>query len=241
MDNSIYVALSRQTAAFRHLDVVASNIANANTPGYKAEEVLFEAYLQGNDGNDESIAYLNDVSSYRDDSQGRMQVTNETFDVAIEGEGYFSVQTPLGERYTRAGNFQINAEGNLSTVEGYPVLSGDGQPVTIDPTLRNIVIGERGNISANGEEIGAIGVKQFANTQLLDRVGNNLYKSDVGGVPSETGFRVVQGALEMSNVSAISEMTELITVSKNVSSAAKLIESMYDLQRKTSSTFTRNR
>src|SRR4051812_9350277 len=107
MDNNIYIMLSRQMTLFRDMDVTANNIANTNTTGYSAEHILFSSYLTKdvNRGDRNSMAFAHDVSTYRDTESGPMKVTGNDLDMAIQGDGYFTVETPLGTRYTRAGNF----------------------------------------------------------------------------------------------------------------------------------------
>jgi flagellar basal-body rod protein FlgF len=238
MDNSIYITLSRQMAMFRDMEATANNIANANTTGYNAEKLMFADYLV-KDGKYKD-AYADDPLSWRDTKQGGVKTTNNTFDVAISGENaYFQLQTPLGVRYTRAGNFQVNAEGTLVNIDGYPVLGGDGGEIAIPDNARNVMINGGGQIMADGENIGDLGIMQFNDEQALKRMGNSLYSSDEAPLPSETA-RIVQGAVETSNVNPITEMVRVMELSRSTSSTAKFIEVMYDLQRKTSSTYTRS-
>lgn len=236
MDNSIYIMLSRQTAVFRNMEVTANNIANLNTPGYNAERLVFNDFLIPDvDGKN---AYTNDPTSYRDTTNGSMKTTGNQFDLAINGQGYFQVQTPLGIRYTRAGHFQIDAEGTLVNPDGYPVLGADGGQITIPENAKSVSINGAGQIAVDGEEVGQVGVMEFANEQAMVRYGNSLYSAEEEPQPSETA-RIAQGTLEMSNVSGVKEMTRVIELSRAVGSTAKFIEVMYDLQRKTSSVYAR--
>lgn len=237
MDNSIYIMLSRQTALFRDMEASANNIANADTAGYNAEKLMFSDYLVS-DGKAKD-AYANDPLSWRDTSQGSMKNTGNPFDVAISGDAYFQVQTPLGVRYTRAGNFQMNGDGTLVTPDGYPVLGGDGGEIAIPQNAREVVINGAGQITVDGEDLGQLGVMEFNDPQAMKRLGSNMYSSDETPQPSETA-RVVQGSLESSNVSPVTEMVRVMDISRATASTAKFIEMMYDLQRKTSSTYTRS-
>lgn len=238
MDNSLYVTLSRQIALFRDMDAVANNIANANTTGYNAEHLSFNSYLARdvNQGvrNDMSFAY--NPNTYRDMSGGPISVTGNDLDVAIEGQGFFTLDTPLGDRYTRAGNFRLDGSGTLVSLEGYPVLDATGQPIILPENATSIEIGELGNIKVNGEDFGAIGVVQFDNPQLLERLSGRMFKSDAAPNPAES-FRVLQGSLEGSNVQPVTELTHMLNLSHSVADTAKFIESMYDLERKTSNTW----
>ncbi len=236
MDNSIYIVLSRQTALFRDLEVSANNIANASTPGYNAQKLLFSQFLA--DDNRRKDAYANDVSDYRDTSSGSIRKTENPFDLAITGPGYFLVETPQGTRYTKAGNFQIDGDGTLMTAQGFPVLGSDASRITIAPDARSIDINGIGEIAINGEPSGQIGMVEFANEQELTRVGNTLFTTTQAATPSEQS-RMVQGAVENSNVNAVAELIRVQELSRSVGSTAKFIETMYDLQRKVASTYTR--
>jgi flagellar basal-body rod protein FlgF len=238
MDNSIYVTLSRQMAMFRDLEVTANNIANVNTAGFQAEKLIFDDYLVDGGKQERNLAFADDPMSYRDTRGGRVTQTGNSFDLAINGPGYFSVETPLGIRYTKAGNFQLNNEGQLVTLDGYKVLGDDGSAVSIPPESRNVSINGAGQISDNGNAIGQVGVFEFANEQRLERTGDTLFKTDDAPLAPATS-RVMQGYIEQSNVNGVSEMVRLLQVQKSTGNTAKFIEVMYDLQRKTSETYTR--
>ncbi len=236
MDNGIYIALSRQNALFRDMEVTANNLANATTSGYNAEKLLFENYLVKD--NRRRDAYANDVTSYRDTSSGTIKTTGNPFDLAINGPGYFLVETPFGTRYTKNGNFQIDREGTLVTAQGYPVLSNDQSRITIPNNASRVVINGIGNIDVDGNSVGQVGLVEFANEQRLDRQGNSLFTTTDPATPA-TRARIAQGAIESSNVSSISELIRVQEISRSVGSTAKFIETMYDLQRKVSSVYTK--
>lgn len=243
MDNSIYVTLSRQTALFRDMDVTANNIANVDTVGYNAEKLRFQDYLvdgeiNGRRGTD--VAYARDPESYRDTRNGAMKVTGNPFDLAINGPGYFVVDTALGQRYSKAGNFQVDAEGTIVTPQGYPVLSADGGTIVVPADARNILISDDGRVTVDGDEIGEIGVVEFENEQAMKRLGNNLYSSEgQAQLERQPTTRIVQGALEGSNVSGVHEMVRLVQLQRSVASTAKFIEAMYDMERKVSTVYTK--
>ncbi len=238
MDNSVYITLSRQLALFRDMDVTANNIANTNTTGYASEHILFNSYMTKDVNqkvrNDMAFAY--DVSSYHNLEIGAIKATGNPLDLAIASDGFFSVETPLGVRYTRAGNFQLDGSGTLVTADGNPVLSESGQHITFADDAREIKIGEAGNISVNGEEFATIGVFNFANPQLLERLDGSMFRSEVTPDAS-TDAKVMQGALASANVKPILELTHMINVSRSVANTAKMIETMYDLQRKSANTW----
>lgn len=236
MDNSIYITLSRQMALFRDMEVTSNNIANVDTPGYKAEKLMFSEHLQKDAKQKDS--YATDPLSYRDTSNGPMKMTGNPFDLAINGNAYFQVQTPLGVRYTRAGNFQVDSEGTLMTTDGYQVLGADGGQITVPQTARNIIINGGGQISADGEEVGQVGMMEFTNEQDLTRLGNSLYSAKETPLPSESA-RIVQGALEGSNVQSVTELVRVMDLSRSVGNTSKFIEVMYDLERKVGSVYSR--
>lgn len=236
MDNSIYIALSRQTALFRDLNVTANNIANVNTAGYKAEKMMFTDYLV-KDGNQNKIAFTQDLSSYRDTRAGGMKATGNNFDVAIQGEGYFTVQTPQGNRYTRAGNFQLDGQGMLVTQEGHPVVDTGGQAIQFEDEDRDIKILSTGAIVVNGEERTTLGIAQFDNEQELERISGTLYTSKNPPKPAENAV-ILDGVLESSNVEPVIELVKLTELSRSSGNTAKFIEIMYDLQRKSSTTWS---
>src|ERR1700761_5427962 len=138
MDNSLLVSLSQQLAAYRAMDVIANNLANASTPGFKREAAKFEEYVaQMRPSEDEkgsqSVSFVKDAGVMRDSSQGNIEQTGARYDLAINGKGYFAVQTAAGLRYTRDGHFSLDANGNLVTSQGFQV-QGDGGAITIAPT-----------------------------------------------------------------------------------------------------------
>lgn len=237
MDNSIYIALSRQVALFNDMEVSANNIANAATPGYNAQKLIFSDYLVKD--NARKDAYANDVTAYRDTAKGSIRMTDNPFDLAITGPGYFLVETPYGTRYTKAGNFQIDANGILMTTEGYPVLGNDNGNITIPDGVKHVVINGLGQITADGADVGQVGMVEFKNEQKMERLGSLLYNSKEEPVPAESS-RLIQGGLESSNVSAVSELVRVQEVSRSVANTQKFIETMYDLQRKAANIYAKN-
>lgn len=237
MDNGIYITVSRQAALFRDLEVTANNIANASTSGYNAQKLNFSAYLEKN-GNRKD-AYANDPTAYRDTTNGPIQLTNNPFDLAISGPGYFQVETPLGMRFTKSGNFQLDGNGTLVTVMGYPVLGADGGQITIPESAKNVDINSAGQVLADGSEVGQVGIMEFTNEQAMKRLGNSLFSSEETPQPALTA-RVMQGAIEGSNVNAVTEMVRVTALSRSVGSTAKFIDAIYDLQSKTAKTYVSN-
>ncbi|MBY0408200.1 MAG: flagellar hook-basal body complex protein [Rickettsiales bacterium] len=238
MDNSIYVTLGRQMALFRQMDVTANNLANANTTAYNSEHILFNTYLTKdiNQGVKNPLEFTNDIRSYRNREEGALSVTGNDLDLAIKGEAYFMIETPAGVRYTRAGSFERNPQGLLVTKEGHPVLDASGQQITFPDNTTSVQVGSAGNIKVNGEDFSALGIVQFDNPELMERLDNKIYKTNQNAEPA-VDITVAQGVLESANVQPITELTRMIDVSRSVTSTAKFVEIMYDLQRKTSNTW----
>lgn len=238
MDNSIYITLTRQLALFRDMDVTSNNIANTNTTGFNSEHLLFNSYITKdiNQGDRNPMAMAYNIATYRNTEEGPVRTTGNDLDLAIQGDGYFTVQTPLGERYTRGGNFRMDSTGMVTTQEGYSLLDSSGQPIILPEDTTSIEVGGLGNMKVNGEDFTTVGVVQFANPQLLERLDGRLYKSEIAPQPAEN-FSVAQGVLEGSNVQPVKELTHMISVSRAVTETAKFIETMYDLERKAANTW----
>lgn len=234
IENAQLISLSRQIALQRQLDVVANNVANINTTGFKAEQLLFEEYVmpvardQTFPNLDQPLSYVRDWATVHDLSAGAMLQTGNDLDVALNGEGFFAVQTAGGERWTRSGAFQINSNGTLVDLSGNPVL-GTGGPIQFGPEETGITIAADGAISTSAGPKGQLRLVEFANTQELSREGANLY---AGGTPvAATNTRVMQGFIERSNVSGVAEMAEMIRVTNAYQSIASLSERQDDLRR----------
>lgn len=234
MENAQLISLSRQIALQRQMDVVANNLANVNTTGFKAEQLLFEEYVEpvARDQDfpwvDQPLAYTQDWATVHDFSGGAVVQTGNPLDVALQGEGFLTVETPAGERWTRTGALQIDADGFLVTTEGHRIL-GEGGAIQFDDDDSDITIAADGAISTNDGIKGRLRLVEFSNPQELAREGSNLFS---GGIPTDGGTtRVLQGALEKSNVSGVSEMTEMIRVSRAYQSLASLMQKQDEMRR----------
>lgn len=220
MSETSYIGLSLAATLQRQLDITANNIANANTAGYKGEHVLFESYLQKDVpiGQD-AASFVNDSGSYIDTRAGALSQTGNPLDVALNGDGWFGYRTPEGQQaYGRDGSFTLDAQGNLLTTSGATVLNEGGAPIVL-PTdgIGELSISEDGSISGIGTgPLDKIGVFQIPDIQSYSRIGSNMMTAPEGAAaprPAE-GTQVVQGALELSNVNPIREMTRLIDVQR---------------------------
>jgi len=238
MDNSLLVSLSQQLAAYRAMDVIANNLANVSTPGFKRDSAKFEEYVAHvrpaeDQKGPQTVSFVKDAGVLRDSSQGNIERTGATYDVALNGSGYFQVQTTAGMRYTRDGHFSLDGNGNLVTSEGYQV-QGDGGAITIAPTDGDINIAPDGTISSVvhgiGNQLGKLKVVDFANDAALTKEGGNLYST--GQTPNaapKTTMR--QGALEASNVAPVVEISKMIEVMRAYEATATLSKSQEDLMR----------
>ncbi|WP_189424662.1 flagellar basal-body rod protein FlgF [Devosia pacifica] len=234
MENAQLIGLSRQMALRRQMDVVANNMANLNTTGFKAEEILFASYdmpvAKDRDfkRQDQPLSYVQDWATRHDLTSGAIVDTGNELDVALMGDGFLAVDTPAGERWTRSGSLQIDATGTLVDTSGNPVL-GDGGPIVFDPTETGITISAEGTIATDQGPKGRLRLVEFADPQELTREGNNLY---AGGAPLPAqDTAVMQGSLERSNVSGVTEMAEMIRVQRAYESIAGLMRQQDDLRR----------
>ncbi|MDB5505419.1 MAG: flgF [Devosia sp.] len=234
MENAQLVSLSRQIGLQRQMDVVANNLANITTTGFKAENLLFEEYVMpvAKDRDfaypDQPLSYTQDWATIHDLANGPIEMTGGEFDLAIQGDGFFTVQTDEGEKYTKSGAFLVDATGTLVTLNGDPVLSDSG-PIQFDPSEGEISISATGFVSSSAGGKGMLKLAEFDNPQELARDGNNLFS---GSTPqAATGTVVVQGALERSNVSGVSEMAEMIRVTRSYESVTSIMQKQDELRR----------
>jgi len=236
MDNSLLVSLSHQLAAYRAVDVIANNLANVSTPGFKRETAKFEEFVAHvrpaeDQKGPQTMSFVKDAGILRDTSQGNIEQTGAPYDVAIAGKGFFQVQTPAGMRYTRDGHFSLDANGNLVTSQGYQVL-GDGGAITITPNDGDINISPDGTVSSVvngiGNQLAKLKVVDFADPTTMTKEGGNLYStSQAPTVPATVTLR--QGALESSNVQPVVEISHMIEVMRAYEATSTLAKSHEDL------------
>jgi flagellar basal-body rod protein FlgF len=226
MENSLLIALSRQSTLRREMTSVANNIANMNTHAYKRESMMFEDHLMRSKGGDaimgDKLMFVRDVAQYRDQAEGSLEETGNPLDIAIHGEGFFVVETPAGNRYTRNGHFQLNQEGVLVNTDGHPVLTADGDKIETQITDTRIEISRTGQIETDQGNIGQLSIVKFDNPQNMDKVSNTLFKTTQQGEPVEQPH-VIQGKLELSNVQPIIEMTRMIDIHRSYEKAKSLV------------------
>jgi flagellar basal-body rod protein FlgF len=238
MQNALLVGLSRQVALARELDVVANNIANINTTGYKADGSLFEEFLASAARSDPSsgrVSFVQDRGTWHDLSAGPIEKTGNPLNVAIDGNAFLVVQTQAGERYTRNGALQLNGNGELVTSDGNIVL-GTAGPIVFQPTDQQIQISADGTISVregttNTDSLrGALRLVSFDNPQQLRKGANSTFTAVGGAQPKpSTTARVIQGSIEKSNVRSMVEMSRMIEITRSYTDVANLLKLQSDL------------
>jgi flagellar basal-body rod protein FlgF len=245
MENTLLVGLSRQVALEHQLDMIANNVANIDTNGFKADKTVFGEYLmpkasdQTFNGRDRQVDFVEDRTSYVDMAPGAIQRTGNPLDVAIDGSAYFTVQSANGnQRYTRNGAFQINGAGQLVTTNGDLVMGSAG-PITFQNTDHDIVISGSGIITVRegnstiDTQRGTLQLASFANPQVLQKAGANTFTAPAGVAanPPPAGTAVVQGEIEKSNVNGVAEMSRLIEITRSYSDIANILSQEGDLRK----------
>jgi flagellar basal-body rod protein FlgF len=219
-----YVAISAQRAMEVKLDVIANNIANMNTAGFRAAGVRFSQEMA--QVGDAQVVYASPGDSYVIRQQGPITHTGNALDVAVDGDGWFGLETPQGTVYTRDGRFHMTAEGELRSVNDYAVVDAGGSPIVLDPAAGPVLIGENGTISQGGRQVGSIGLFLIPEDARLARYDNSAVKSDKEPDPVEdmTANSVRQGYVEGSNVNPILEMTRMIEASRAFDMASAAVQ-----------------
>ena len=243
MSGEIYMAAAAAMAYEKRLEVVANNLANVNTAGFKRDEVDFQAYLLSDAGSalpvdppypdpGTAASFWIDYRSRTDFSPGPMKQTGGVTDLALNGKGFFSVQTPEGVAYTRRGNFGLDAEGVLVTQEGWPVLGESGEIRVGGGRGRGaaagIIVGEDGTVRAGGADLGRLRIVDVAETDALVKTGDGYFKA-AGGEAAEQPLenpRVAQGFLEMANVQTVQMMVEMIEILRGYESYQRTMRSI---------------
>lgn len=213
MDNATYATLTRQSGLMRELQIVANNIANASTTGFQAEGMMFSEFVARTGGEYDSLSMATARVRETIHTQGSLSQTGGPFDLAIEGDGYFLLQSANGPRLTRAGSFTPNENGDLVTMDGNPVLDAGGAPVFIPTGAGPVGIAPDGTISAGGQPVGQIGIVVPTDPLKMLREGSVLFDAQGGYEPADNG-RMLQGFLEDSNVNPIIQIGRMIEVQR---------------------------
>lgn len=228
MRESVYSALFGALSNEHRLDAISNNLANVNTTGYKKDANAFHDTFQrfAHDYVTDTRQHLQDQhlwpnpyvqarprlsGQYCDLSQGSLQSTGNTLDVALSGDGFFKVRTPNGDFMTRGGSFKLASDGRLITEQGFEVL-GDGGPITL-PRDNKIVIDANGAITADGDQLGNLDIVSVSDPKALEKAGQNLFQIRKGSTATEvppTAVSVQQGYLEKANVEIVGELVNMM-------------------------------
>lgn len=225
MPDGLYVGLSAQIALENRLATLADNVANATTPGFRAANVRFEELLSA--GRARGVAFVSPGAEFFSGVAGEMKTTGNPLDFAIGGDAWFAVSTPAGTVMTRDGRFKLDASGMLTTLDGDPVLDAGGAPIQLNPTGSPPVAGADGILRQDGRLAGSLGLFSFTPGSASQRHGPSgfLAAGSPEALVDRPDVRVVQGAIEGSNVDAVTELARLITVQRSFENAAALISS----------------
>ena len=220
MQNGLYVALSAQVALERRLETIAANVANMNTPGYRADGVSFEAQIAK--AGENRVSYVAAGSGFISRRTGALVSTGNPFDVAVQGDGWMAVNGPTGVIYTRDGRMRLSETGALENLVGAPVLDAGGAPIQLDPAGGPPTIAADGMINQNGRQVAAVGLFALDDDAKLSRAGSSGFTSDKPAQPilDFTQNGLVQGAIEGANVNPVMEMTKLIAVTRSFDGVA---------------------
>lgn len=236
MENALLIGLSRQVALARELDVVANNVANIETNGFKRRSSNFTEFLmpvaraENFKNGDKKLSYVVDQGTSLHFTQGALNNTDNPLDVSIKGDAVFTVRTPAGERYTRDGAFTISNKGELVNASGYPVITSQGT-LSLTPGETNIQIAADGQISTSAGERGKLKLLSVTNPQSLENVGNNLYTSKLTLKPAGKEIQVQSGSVEKSNISPVLEMSRLIEINRSYQTVANMMTQTENLRK----------
>lgn len=235
MENTSYVALSRQAALWRQLDVVANNMANANTPAYKNEQMMFREYLMDTRSSDRAtggkLSYVQDMGLLRDTREGPLTKTDNPLDLALHDEGYFQIETEAGMRYTRNGHFRLDEGGMLVNSQGFAAMDNRDNPIIFAPNETNITIAPDGTVSTENGQVATLKVVRFANQQDMRNAGDSLFETTEDPEIVQRP-QIVQGMMEESNVQPVLEITKMTELLRQYQAAQNMIEKEHERQLK---------
>lgn len=224
MENSIYVGLSKQVVLRENMNIIANNIANINTPGFRGQNMVFTEYIEDPRYMKEDISMVLDYGQYQKTDAGPIKNTGNPLDIALVGNGFLGIETNDGIRYTRAGNLAMNSKGEIVNALGMLVANENGGAITIPRDAKDISIDRKGVVSTDQGAVGKLMIKEFGNEQTLNPEGNGLYATDAPPLEPEK-TTVIQGKLEGSNVQSIVEMTRMIDVSREYQAVQNMMNS----------------
>ncbi|MCP3954399.1 MAG: flagellar basal-body rod protein FlgF [Desulfobacterales bacterium] len=244
MSEAIYTVGSGSILQQMRLEVLANNLANVNSSGYKIEQPIFKAFMPGDEENGEAVDpetgqpsvmaknyHVEFVGTRIDFTKGQLKKTGSSLDFALLGNGFFSVQTPEGVEYTRSGAFSLNGEGVLVTHDGKPVM-GEGGEIRIDGSV--VTVDEAGAINVDGVQAGRFAIVDFEDRNRLQKVGHTRFRpeEDMDPIPPDDNLKIKQAYLELSNVNVIKSMSEMIDVLRTYEAQQKTIKAVTDMNMK---------
>ena len=227
MSNAIYTMLGRQQGLMQEMQVVANNLANASTTGYKSDRAIFGEFLVSTGSQSSSLSMGTLAGHNFAMEQGALRITGGELDLAIQGDGFFVIDTPQGQRLTRAGHFQLSSNGQIVDMNGNALLGAGGSPVSIPQNASQIMVSADGTLSVSSgdavppEEVGTLGV--VVPNGVMQRDSNSYFSAPEGYANAEN-TEIVQGALEQSNVSPVLEVARMIEVQRAYEAGQTLFE-----------------
>jgi flagellar basal-body rod protein FlgF len=233
MDQISVLAAAGMQARMQSLDLVANNLANSSTSGYKTDGEFYTLFTSQTAGDDESNASAVPMiqRQWTDFGQGLLEPTNNPLDFGLSGKGFFVVQGPSGPLYTRNGNFRFSTGGSLITSEGYPLLQDNGQPFHAN-TAKPLEVSREGDITQAGNSIGRIKLADFPHSASLTKFGANYFSNGTGQEETEvTGAQIFQGKLEASNVSASHGAVRIVGLTRQFEMMQKAISLSNDMNK----------
>jgi len=234
MENPAYILLSRTTVLRSQMEVLSNNLANMNTPGYRSEQLLFNEFLSpkatnpGLRGDGARVSFVGLGGTLTDTREGPLENTGNQLDVAIQGAGYFVIQTPDGPRYTRDGHFGTDTQGQIITRDGFPVLDSANRPMSVPAGATSIEITASGRINSDKGPVGALNVVKFDNELSLQKVGAGMYQTDATPQPVDGTTKVQQGMIEQSNVQPIIEISKMVELQRAYEAASQMVTNEHD-------------
>ena len=223
MDNAGYVSLTRQSGLLREMQLVANNIANISTTGYRKEGLLFSEHIVATENGNPSLSMATANVRSTQQIQGPLSETGGRFDYAIEGPGFFLIDTPDGQQLTRAGSFTPNQDGELSTPDGYRLLDNSGAPIFVPPDATDVNVSADGTLSSAGRPLAQIGLYLPEEPADLSRRDGVRFAVTGAVEPLQDGI-ILQGFLENSNVNAVTEIARMIEVQRAYELGQKLLD-----------------
>ena len=238
MDNGFYTTLTRQSGLMSEMRAVANNIANVSTTGFRREGLIFAEHVAALDGHQPSLSMAHANARNISHVQGPLAATGGTLDFAIQGDGFFQIETPQGNKLTRAGNFTASAEGELVTSDGHRLLDAGGAPILLPLDAGTVTLSQDGTLSAAGTPIAQVGIFRPVDPAGLVHEGGTRLSFDAQLEPVEDAV-LLQGFLEDSNVDAISEISRMIEVQRAYEMGQAFLDREDERIRSTISTLTR--